>query len=71
MSEDQKIKEYVLKRYNKGFFKKKETIRDSKGKITKTIYHDIDPIINMYKNHIEVKNHKDGSPIILGKNIIK
>ena len=71
MSEEEQIREYVLNRYNKGFFKKKEVIRDSKGKIVRRIFHDIEPIINVFKKHIEVKNHRDGSPIILGKGILK
>ena len=41
MSEEEQIREYVLNRYNKGFFKKKEVIRDSKGKIVRRIFHDI------------------------------
>lgn len=74
MSEEEQkeqIREYVLNRYNKGFFKKKEIIRDSKGKIMRRIFHDIEPIINVFEKHIEVKNHIDGSPIILGKGILK
>ena len=71
MNEHQQIREYVLKRYNKGFFKKPEITRDSKGKIIRRIFHDIEPIIDIFKNHIEVRNHKDGSPIILGKTMLK
>ena len=65
------VREYVLNRYNKGFFKKKEIIRDGKGKIIRRIFHDIEPIIDIFEKHIEVRNHVDGSPIILGKGILK
>ena len=71
MSEEEQIREYVLNRYNKGFFKKKEVIRDSKGKIVRRIFHNIEPIINVFEKHIEVKNQRDGSLIILGKGILK
>ena len=71
MNEHQQIREYVLKRYNKGFFKKPEITRDSKGKIIRRIFHDIEPIIDIFEKHIEVRNHKDGSPIILGKTMLK
>ena len=65
------IRKYVLERYNKGFFKKPEILRDNKGKIVRRIFHDIEPIIDIFEKHIEVRNHKDGSPIILGKTMLK
>jgi hypothetical protein len=70
MDKEKIIKEYVLNNYKRTFVKK-IVIRDAKGQIVKRTYLDLEPIITIKENHIEVKNHKDGSPIILGKNIIK
>jgi len=69
MEQEEKIKEYVLKNYKK-LFTKKIVIRDAKGQITKRQYLDLEPIISIKNTHIEVKNHKDASPIILNKNIL-
>lgn len=62
------VKQYVLKHYP-NMFKKKTVIRDGRGKITKTTYTDIDPIVVDMDSFWMVKNHKDASPIILSKNI--
>ncbi len=70
MNKEEKIKEYVLNTYKRTFVKK-IVIRDARGQIIKRTYIDLEPIITIKENHIEVKNHKDASPIILGKNIIK
>ena len=70
MDKEKIIKEYVLNNYKRTFVKK-IVIRDAKGQIVKRTYLDLEPIITIKENHIEVKNHKDASPIILGKNIIK
>jgi hypothetical protein len=69
MEDKEKIKEYVLKNYKRNFIKKTIT-RDSKGKITRRQFIDLEPIVLIKENHIEVKNHIDASPIILNKNIL-
>jgi len=66
----EKIKEYVLKHYPK-MFQKKEIIRDSKGKITRRVTKDLTPIIVEKTNHFQIQNNKDGSPLILSKDILK
>jgi len=63
------VKEYVLKNY-KSLFVKKVTTRDSKGKITRRQYIDLEPIITIKDKHIEIKNNQDASPLILNKNIL-
>jgi len=63
------IKEYVLKNY-KNLFIKKIVKRDAKGKALHPKYIKLEPIIVIKNNHIEVKNHKDASPLILNKNIL-
>jgi|TARA_B100001559_G_C16467044_1_gene607076 hypothetical protein len=70
MEDKEKIKEYALKNYKKTFIKKVIT-RDSKGKIIRRQFIDLEPIVSIKDNHIEVKNHIDASPIILSKNILK
>tara|TARA_B100001173_G_scaffold273631_1_gene252762 strand:+ start:260 stop:472 length:213 start_codon:yes stop_codon:yes gene_type:complete len=70
MEDKEKIKEYALKNYKKTFIKK-VIIRDSKGKIIRRQFIDLEPIVSIKDNHIEVKNHIDASPIILSKNILK
>ena len=69
MDKEETIKEYVLKNYKK-IFTKKVIIRDAKGQIAKRQYLDLEPIISIKDTHIEAKNHKDASPIILNKNIL-
>ena len=70
MEDKEKMKEYALKNYKRNFIKKTIT-RDSKGKITRRQFIDLEPIVLIKKNHIEVKNNIDASPIILSKNILK
>ena len=69
MDKEEAIKEYVLKNYKK-IFTKKVVIRDAKGQIVRRSYLDLEPIITIKETHIEVQNHKDGSPIILNKDIL-
>ena len=69
MEQEERIKEYVLKNY-KRIFTKKIITRDSKGQIVRRSYLDLEPIITIKETHIEVQNHKDGSPIILNKDIL-
>ena len=52
-------------------FQKKEIIRDSKGKITRRVTKDLTPIIVEKTNHFQIQNNKDGSPLILSKDILK
>ena len=66
----EKITEYVLKNY-KNLFIKKIVTRDSKGQASRPKYIELEPIITMKKNHIEIQNHKDASPLILSKNILE
>ena len=63
------VKEYVLKNY-KSLSEKKVITRDSKGKITRRQYVDLEPIITIKDKHIEIKNNQDASPLILNKNIL-
>jgi len=65
---EEKLKEYVLKKY-KRLFSKKKVIRDQHGNITRRVIETIDPIITIKETHIEVKNNKDASPIILSKDV--
>ena len=65
---EEKLKEYVLKKYKK-LFSKKKIIRDQHGKIIRRVIETIDPIITIKETHIEVKNNKDASPIILSKDV--
>lgn len=67
---ESQVREYVLKNYP-NTFKKKEVLRDGKGKLVKTTFHDVEPIINIKGTHIEVSNHKDASPIILSLNLFQ
>lgn len=69
MDDIDKIKEYVLKNY-KNLFIKKIIKRDAQGRALRPKYIDLQPIITIKKNHIEIKNHKDASPLILNKNIL-
>ena len=50
-------------------FSKKKVIRDQHGKVIRRIMEPIDPIITIKETHIEVKNNKDASPIILSKDV--
>ncbi len=65
---EEKLKEYVLKKYKKTFSKKK-VIRDQHGNIIRRVIETIEPIITIKETHIEVKNNKDASPIILSKDV--
>ena len=65
---EEKLKEYVLKKY-KRLFSKKKVIRDQHGKVIRRVIETIDPIITIKETHIEVKNNKDASPIILSKDV--
>ena len=66
---EEKIKEYVLKNY-KRLFSKKKVIRDQHGKVIRRIMEPIEPIVSIKETHIEVKNNKDASPIILSKDVL-
>jgi len=70
MEDKEKIKEYAIKNYKRNFIKKIIT-RDSKGKITRRQFIDLEPIISIEETHIEIKNNIDASPIILNKNILQ
>jgi len=69
MEDKEIIKEYVLAHY-KNLFTKKIITRDNKGKITRRQYINLEPIITIKNKHIEIQNNKDGSPLILNKNIL-
>ena len=72
MEDKEKIKEYALKHYKKHFVKKYTVIEPTtRGKIIRTKSKDLPVLISIMKNHIEIKNNKDASPIILSKNILK
>ena len=71
MDNIKKIKEYALKHYKKHFIKKKtRTEHSMRGKILKSYYVELPILISLKDTHIEVKNNKDASPIILSKNIL-
>jgi len=70
MEDKEKIKEYAIKNYKRNFIKKIIT-RDSKGKIIRRQFIDLEPIISIKETHIEIKNNIDASPIILNKNILQ
>ena len=69
MNEIELVKEYVIKNYPK-FNKKKEVKRDSKGKLMPTKEVELDIDVDIKGTHIEVKTHKDASPMILSKTIL-
>ena len=69
MTEEQIVKEYVIKNYPK-FNKEKKTRRDSKGKLLPTKEVELDINVDIKGTHIEVKTHKDASPMILSKTIL-
>ena len=72
MDNIEKIKEYVLKHYKKHFIKKYTVIEPTtRGKIMRTKSKDLPVLISIKDTHIEVKNNKDASPIILNKNILQ
>ena len=69
MEDTEKIKEYVLKRYPKTF-RKKEHIKNYRGQTIRIKYIDIEPLITIKEKLIEIRKHKDASPIFLSKNIL-
>ena len=72
MEDKGKIKEYALKNYKKHFIKKYTVIEPTtRGKIMRTKSKDLPVLISVKDTHIQVKNNKDASPIILNKNILK
>ena len=72
MDDIEKIKEYALKYYKKHFVKKYTVIEPTtRGRIMRTKSKDLPVLISIKDTHIEVKNNKDASPIILNKNILQ
>ena len=69
MTEEQIVREYVIKNYPK-FNKEKKVKRDSKGKLLPTKEVELDIDVDIKGTHIEVKTHKDASPMILSKTIL-
>ena len=71
MDDKEFIKEYALKHYKKHFTKKYTVVEHTtKGKVIKTKSKDLPILISIEGNHIQIKNNKDASPIILSKNIL-
>ena len=66
---EEKIREYVLKRYPKTF-RKIEYIKNYRGQVIRTKYINIEPLITIKEKLIEIRKHKDASPIFLSKNIL-
>ena len=65
------IKEYALKHYKRHFTKKYTVVEHTtRGKVIKTKSKDLPILISIEDNHIQIKNNKDASPIILSKNIL-
>tara|TARA_B000000557_G_scaffold220025_1_gene187954 strand:- start:229 stop:465 length:237 start_codon:yes stop_codon:yes gene_type:complete len=65
------IKEYALKHYKRHFIKKYTVVEHSvRGKVIKTKSKELPILISIEDNHIQIKNNKDASPIILSKNIL-
>ena len=65
------IKEYALKHYKRHFIKKYTAIEHTpRGKVIKTKSKELPILISIEDNHIQIKNNKDASPIILSKNIL-
>jgi len=71
MDNIEKIKEYALKHYKKHFIKKYTVVEPTvRGTRIKTKSKDLPVLISVKDTHIEVKNDRDASPIILNKNIL-
>tara|TARA_B100000902_G_C26922378_1_gene722322 strand:- start:350 stop:586 length:237 start_codon:yes stop_codon:yes gene_type:complete len=71
MEDKEFIKEYALKHYKNHFIKKYTVVEHSiRGKTIKTKSKDLPVLISIKANHIQIKNNKDASPIILSKNIL-
>ena len=71
MEDKEKIKEYALKHYKRHFIKKYTVIEHTiRGKVIKTKSKELPVLISIKDNHIQIKNNKDASPIILSKNIL-
>ena len=65
------IKEYALKHYKRHFTKKYTVVEHTtRGKVIKTKSKDLPILISIEDNHIQIKNNKDASPIILSKIIL-
>ena len=65
------IEKYALKHYKNHFIKKYTVVEHTvKGKAIKTKSKNLPILISIKANHIEIKNNKDASPIILSKNIL-
>ena len=47
-------------------FRRKETIKSIKPP-HKIVWHENMPIVDVYETHIEVRKHKDSSPMILSR----
>ena len=69
MEKEQLVREYVIKNYPK-FNKEKKVKRDSKGKLMPTKEVELPIIVDIRGTHIEVKTHKDQSPLILSNTIL-
>ena len=65
------IEKYALKHYKNHFIKKYTVVEHTvSGKAIKTKSKNLPILISIKANHIEIKNNKDASPIILSKNIL-
>lgn len=69
MDNIEKIKEYALKHYKK-HFTKRSVLKNDRGQYLRTQIFTLDPIVSIENTHIEIKNNKDASPIILNKSIL-
>ncbi|MGI9548848.1 MAG: hypothetical protein ACR2M7_02570 [Bdellovibrionales bacterium] len=69
MEQEERVREYVIKNYPK-FNKEKKTKRDSKGKLVPTKEVELPIMVDIKGTHIEVKTHKDRSPMILSNTIL-
>ena len=71
MQDEEKIKEYALKHYKRHFIKNYKVIEQTtRDKVIKTKSKELPVLISIKDNHIQIKNNKDASPIILNKNIL-
>jgi hypothetical protein len=71
MQDEEKIKEYALKHYKRHFIKNYKVIEQTtRGKVIKTKSKELPVLISIKDNHIQIKNNKDASPIILSKHIL-
>ena len=71
MDDKEFIKEYALKYYKRHFTKKYTVVEHTtRRKVIKTKSKVLPILISIEDNHIQIKNNKDASPIILSKNIL-